>query len=211
MKTRGSILISILIIVALLAGCGTSTPAVTTSTTAAATTAATTAAASEAATTAAATTAATTAAETTATTAAEPLKEVELNYYFPNSPQQDIQTVNDHLNELVKAKINATVKLNLVDWSTYDQKINVVLASGDPCDLLFTATWAANIYQNIAKGSFEPLDDLINQYASAVKTIVPPIFWDVVKVKGKIYAVPDFQQATPAYGVLIRKDIADKY
>lgn len=148
----------------------------------------------------------------TVAASAEPaaeLPEVELAYYFPNSPQKDLLTVNDQVSKLVKAKINATVKLNLVVWDKYSENVNVVLGSGEACDLLWDD--ASTIYQHIAKGMLEPLNGLVDQYAPAVKTIVPEVFWQSVTVKGSIYAVPNFQQATPAYGFIIRKDIADKY
>ncbi|MBZ9685966.1 ABC transporter substrate-binding protein [Clostridium estertheticum] len=144
-------------------------------------------------------------------TKSEALKEVELSYYFPNTPQKNIEAVNVEFNKLVKAKINATVKLNIVDWGTYDQKMNVMMAGGDSYDLCFTATWANNFYQNVAKGAFKDLDKLIDQYAPKTKAVVPDTFWQVAKVKGKTYAVPNFQSATAGFGYTVQKPIADKY
>ena len=154
---------------------------------------------------------ATPAASTETAASAEVLPEVELVYYFVNSPQNDLESVNAEINRQVKGKINATVKMNLIDWGAFDQKMNVVAASGEPCDLVFTATWANNIYQNIAKGTLAPLNDLIDTYAPKTKETVPETFWKVVTVKGQIYAVPNFQQATAGYGILVQKAIADKY
>lgn len=141
----------------------------------------------------------------------EPLKDVELTCIFRGAPSPDLQVVNESLNALVKAKINATIKYDLEAGSAYDQKIDLTLASGEPCDVFFTSTWAGNIYQNIAKGTLAPLNNLLDRYAPNVKTIVPQAFWDTVTIKGIIYAVPNFQTATAGFGFGIRKDIADKY
>ncbi|REE87422.1 putative aldouronate transport system substrate-binding protein [Paenibacillus taihuensis] len=145
--------------------------------------------------------------------ASEPAKldHVDLTYYFVNSPQADIASVEAALNKLVEPKINATIHLKLVDWGAYDEKMKLVNASGEPYDLAFTATWTNNFYQNVANGAFAPIDDLIDKYAPDTKAGVPDMFWKTVKVKGKTYGVPNFQQATAGYGYLIQKTIADKY
>lgn len=139
------------------------------------------------------------------------LPPVELTYYFPNTPQKDLQAVEDELNRLVKPKINATIHLKLIDWNAYDEKMNVIMSSGEPYDLAFTSTWSNNYFQDVAKNAFVPLDDLVTQYAPDLKTIVPDPFWKSVTVKGHVYGIPNFQQATAGYGYEIRKSIADKY
>lgn len=138
-------------------------------------------------------------------------KPVELTWYFPNSPQQDLEFVNEALNEILLEKINATVKLNLVDWGSYEQKINVMMGAGEPFDLVFTATWSNSYFQNAGKGSFLPLNDLIDQYAPKTKASLPEMVWPGVTVKGNIYGVPNYQTMAPGYGVMLRKDFVDKY
>ncbi|SDW47095.1 ABC transporter substrate-binding protein [Paenibacillus sp. CF384] len=139
------------------------------------------------------------------------LEPVDLTYYFVNTPQQDLTTVEAELNKLVQPKINATIHLKLVDWGAYDEKMKLVNASGEPYDLAFTSTWTNNFYQGVSNGVFAPLDDLIAKYAPDTKAGVPDMFWNTVKVKGQTYGVPNFQQATAGYGYLIQKAIADKY
>ncbi|WP_018756836.1 ABC transporter substrate-binding protein [Paenibacillus terrigena] len=139
------------------------------------------------------------------------LTPVELTYYFPNTPQKDLQSVEDELNKLVQPKINATIKLKLIDWGSYDEKMNVIISSGEPYDIAFTSTWTNNFYQGVAKGAFAPLDELIEKYAPDTKSSVPETFWKAVKVKGATYGVPNFQQSTAGYGYLIQKSVADKY
>ncbi|WP_308635200.1 ABC transporter substrate-binding protein [Paenibacillus silvisoli] len=152
------------------------------------------------------------AANTPSNEAEEPkLEHVDLTYYFVNSPQADIATVESELNKLIEPKINATIHLKLVDWGAYDEKMKLVNASGESYDLAFTSTWTNNFYQNVANGTFAPLDELLDQYGSGTKDGVPDMFWKTVKVKGQTYGVPNFQQATAGYGYLIQKTIADKY
>ncbi|MBL4934619.1 ABC transporter substrate-binding protein [Clostridium sp. YIM B02515] len=138
-------------------------------------------------------------------------KEVELSFYFPNTPQKDLQGVQDALNKLVKPKINATIKLNLVDWSAYDQKMSMMVGAGESFDLCFTSAWTNNYFQNAGKGAYKDLTPLIDKYAPKTKALVPDTFWKSVQVNGKTYAVPNFQQNAAGYGYSVQKPIADKY
>ena len=136
------------------------------------------------------------------------LPKVELVYYIINSPQTDLEAVNAKLNELVEKKINATVKLKLIDWGSYEQTLNLAIAGNENWDLAWS--FSNNYFQNVPKGAFADLTDLLDKYLPKTKAGVPQNFWTAVTVKGKAYAVPVFQQATPGYGYIINKAIADK-
>ena len=135
---------------------------------------------------------------------------VELVYYIVGSPQKDIAGVEAALNKVVEPKINATIKIKLIDWGSYDQKMALAISGSENWDLAFTSTWTNNYFQNVAKGSYAELNDLIDKYAPSLKTVVPKTFFTAATVKGKLYAVPNFQQATPGYGYLVQKDVVDK-
>ncbi|WNR42728.1 ABC transporter substrate-binding protein [Paenibacillus roseipurpureus] len=146
----------------------------------------------------------------TAQPTATSLVPVELTYYFPNGPQKDLQSVEDAVNKLIKPKINATVHLKLIDMGAYEEKMKVIMASGEPYDLVWTGAGFNNYFKNVANGAYAPLDDWIANYPD-MKNGIPDMFWNAVKVKGHIYGVPVFQQSTAGYGYLIQKAVADKY
>ena len=140
------------------------------------------------------------------------LPEVKLTWYFPgNFPQPEQDQVFAEVNKVIKAKINATVDFKPFAFGDYDQKMKVVIASGEPYDLAFTSNWINNYAQNVAKGAFLPLDDLLAKYAPQSFASVPKTFWDATKVKGKIYGFVNQQISarTPAVGM--PKALADKY
>ncbi|NOU62506.1 DUF3502 domain-containing protein [Paenibacillus sp. LMG 31461] len=139
------------------------------------------------------------------------LEPVELTWYYPGTVQKDAALIQEEINKITKAKINATVKLSVIDWGAYDQKMNVINATNEPYDLAFTSSWTNNYYQNVAKGSFAPLDELLTKYAPKLKSSMPAQFWDATKVDNKIYGIINQQIFAKAYGVFIRKDLADKY
>lgn len=146
-----------------------------------------------------------------ATQAAPSLPEVELSYIYPGGAQKDLQLIQDELSRLVKAKINATVKLVPVDWGAFDEKIKLANASGEKYDIQFTAPWINNYYQNISKGALTVLDDLLVQNAPGLWASMSPATWDAARVMGKIYGVINKQIHVKGWGAYIRKDLAEKY
>ncbi|MDG0808048.1 ABC transporter substrate-binding protein [Cohnella rhizosphaerae] len=141
----------------------------------------------------------------------EQLPPVELTYYYVGTPQKDLPLVEAEMNKILKKKINATIKLKLIDWGSYDQKMNVMIAAGDEMDLMFTAPWSNNYYQNVEKNALLPLDDLLDKYAPRLKATVPAYVWDATRIRGKIYGAINWQIIAMQYGFDMREDLADKY
>ncbi len=140
-----------------------------------------------------------------------PLPPVEIVYYYPGAPQADLQMVNDAMNEYLQKKINAKIKLVQLDWGAYNEKMNLMFSSQEPCDLVFTAPWINNYFQLVNNESLLALDDLLPKYAPELWKDIKPEFWNAVRVKGKIYAVPNQQIWVKPWGFAARKDLVDKY
>jgi putative aldouronate transport system substrate-binding protein len=138
------------------------------------------------------------------------LKPVELSIYFPGSEQKDKAAVEEELNKLLKDKINATVKINATEWGNWGTKINLMVASGEPFDLMFTAGWD-NFSGNVAKGAFLDLTPLIDKYAQEMKSQMNPLFLSGTKINGKNYAIPVEKEMASEFGVVLNKDLVDKY
>ncbi|MFC5404083.1 ABC transporter substrate-binding protein [Cohnella soli] len=139
---------------------------------------------------------------------------VELTMYIANSPVKDMDRVMEAANKIIKEKINATLKLVVTDWSTYPQKLNLMISSGEPFDIAFTGSWGdLNYFQNASKGAFVDITGLLDKYAPTTKSRVPESVWNGVKVNGKIYGSVNYQVwgMAGARGVQLRKDLVDKY
>ena len=141
-------------------------------------------------------------------------KPVELTFYMTNSPVKDLDRIMEKANEIIKEEINATLTLIPIDWDTYSQKVNLMIASGEPFDLAFSASWGNNNYfQNASKGAFYDLTELLPEIAPVSYNRVPEQYWDGVTVNGNIYGVINYQVwgMSKAFGVQLRKDLVDKY
>lgn len=140
------------------------------------------------------------------------LPEVELVWYYGVSQvSPDQQKIEDAVNQIVKEKINATVKLRPIDFGSYTTKLNTASAAGEKFDLVWTANWAFNYDENVKKGAFIPLDELLEKHAPKTFDAIPSFTWNATKYQGQIYAVPNYQTITSRYGASLRKDLVDKY
>ncbi|MGL1892960.1 MAG: ABC transporter substrate-binding protein [Spirochaetaceae bacterium] len=136
---------------------------------------------------------------------------VELVYYHIGPGEQlDQGLVEDKINSILSEKIGATLKIVHIGWGDYDQKMQVVTASGEPYDLAWTGNWSNSYSGNVDKGAFLPLDDLISKYAPAYADTVPQKFRNVAKIKGKTYGMLNWQMNYMANAWRAPASIMDK-
>jgi putative aldouronate transport system substrate-binding protein len=148
----------------------------------------------------------------TATAAPTALPAYELRYIYAGGIPKDLTVVQDALSTLLKAKINATIKLEVVDWGSYTDKVNLMVSSGEVFDLLFVCPWLSPSYiQLVNNGGLAALDDLLPKYAPDLQAAVPALAWGATKVAGKMYGVPNQQIWVKPFGPSLRKDLYDKY
>lgn len=133
-------------------------------------------------------------------------------YFIGTNAMSDDKKVDTAITEYLKDTLNIKFKQTHFDWGSWDQKMNLLMASGEPIDLLFQASWLGAAYStNISKGYLLPLDELIEKNAKEAKEIIPSILFDDVKSGGKIYGVPTFKEIGSAYGFVFNKKLVDKY
>lgn len=138
-------------------------------------------------------------------------KPVELIWYTIGTPQKDVDTVMAEVSKYTSEKIGATVKMNMLDWGDYDQKMKVMTASGTDMDIMFTASWAFDYVQNARKGAFLEIDGLLTEYGQGIVDALDPAFMEGTKVDGHNYGIPANKEL-PALDVWrFNKSLLDKY
>ncbi|MBX2999127.1 MAG: ABC transporter substrate-binding protein [Caldilineaceae bacterium] len=136
---------------------------------------------------------------------------VTIKYQFPRSPQEDFPVVQDALNEMITSRIGVRLVLEPIDPGVYNDKMQLALASGEECDIIFTAPWTNSYLTNVANGVLYPLDDLLPVHAPGLWASMPPSTWEAARAGGHIYAVINQQIFPKPWGVNVRKDLLEKY
>lgn len=138
-------------------------------------------------------------------------KPVELIWYTIGAPQKDADLVMAEVNKYTKEKINATIKMKMIDFGDYTQKMQVMAASGEPMDIMFTCSWAFDYVQNARKGAFMPLDDLLQNQGKDIVATLDPAFLEGSKVDGHNYGVPANKELPAQEVWRFNKELVDKY
>ncbi|SMF88257.1 carbohydrate ABC transporter substrate-binding protein, CUT1 family [Paenibacillus uliginis N3/975] len=138
-------------------------------------------------------------------------KPVELIWYTIGQPQKDLDKVEAEINKYTAEKIGVTVDMKQIDFGDYTQKMQVMAASGEPMDILFTSSWAFDYVQNARKGAFMELDELIENHGQGIKEALDPAFLEGSKVDGHNYAIPANKELPAQEVWRFNKNLVEKH
>lgn len=128
-----------------------------------------------------------------------------------NKQETDTDLVMKKVDEYLKDKLNVSIDLQVFGWGDpYEQKVNTMLAAGEPFDICFTANWAANYYTNAGSGYFLELNKYLKKYP-AIEQILGKDFLNGPAIDGKNYAVPTNKEKVHNWGYLLKQDLVKKY
>lgn len=135
----------------------------------------------------------------------------EIVWYHMNAPQKDTELVLEEVNKYLKKKINATLKLELIDFNNYDNEITSAISSGRKFDICFTSAWINSYNRNVLKGSYIEMDSLLERYGRGTLRCLPKVLLDGAKVNGKVYAIPSIKELSQQYCITLNKKYLEKY
>ncbi len=129
-----------------------------------------------------------------------------LTVYTVGTEMRDSALVLGKINEILQERLGVTLEMQYATQETYD----LVLSSGEDCDIMLSADWL-NYWQIAQRGGFaEITDEDLQQYA--------PFVWennqnviDFAKYDGKRYAIPKNYTYAPDRCFAARGDLMAKY
>lgn len=136
---------------------------------------------------------------------------VELVWYQVGDAQKDEPDVIKKVNEYTEEKIGVKIKVNNVAWGDYNQKMQVVINTGDEWDMCFTCSWSNDYLQNANKGAFLELDEYLEKEGKEMHDLVDPRFWEAAKIGGVTYGVPHEKEIGSCPMWVFTKEYVDKY
>jgi putative aldouronate transport system substrate-binding protein len=133
-----------------------------------------------------------------------------LQYHFVAGNAKDAAEVEAAVNAILEPKIGAKLKFNTYGFSDANQKIMLMLQSGEPCDLVAVSGFVPYI-PAVGTGSLLALDDLLPQHAPNLWARMQPEWWNAARVDGKIYNALNYNGWTGYAGFWARSDLIEKY
>ncbi len=137
--------------------------------------------------------------------------DTKLTWYMPgvktDSSYDDVfKAVDDKLSE----KYGLGLDIRLIDSKNFSQKMQMMNASREKYDLVFTSNWSNNFYTNVDNGALADLTDVLKENAPNVYKSLSKSEKDAVTVNGKMYAVPNWQVQARAAGFCFPKEMVEK-
>ena len=91
-------------------------------------------------------------------------------------------------NEIIEKEIGVHLNLIMIDGSQYQEKMNLMINTGDAWDLCFTANWF-DFYNHAGKGAYADLTELLPTLAPETYSRIPEGLWQAVKGKSTLEAL----------------------
>ena len=139
-------------------------------------------------------------------------KSVTVSMYLVGTPAKDYDQVIAAVNAKAKKDLNCTVAITWIGMGDFATKYPLVLASGEPIDLIYAANWLSYSMQ-AAKGAFMPIETLAPKYAPKSYGAQSAVDKKACTVNGHLYALvsPYSDYNYHAMGYILRGDLMKKY
>lgn len=148
--------------------------------------------------------------ETAETESSSALEPVQLTWYIGWAQNTtDAEAVSAAVTDYLKDSLNVEVKL--VFPGDYESQTQMALAAGEDIDICWTGNWGFDYLTNVAKEAFYPLDELLAEYGQGIVETLPEFGLDACKVNGVTYAIPNYQTWVDYNALYITEDVVEKY
>lgn len=133
---------------------------------------------------------------------------VTLKWLVPSDAQDGLSEVMSAANEISREKIGVEVDMVFIDNAAYQQKVNLMMTSGEQFDLVWTGFM--NEYQKVAQdGGLKDVTEIVEKVK--MNEVVPQYFIDSAKIDGRIYGIPNQQVICNPYALMVFTDLLEKY
>lgn len=99
----------------------------------------------------------------------------------------------DAMNEYTAEKIGVKVDIKVASWGEWDTKINTIVNTGEPFDIMFTNS--GKYSKQVAMGAFADITDLVQSETPELYKFIPEKVWEGTKIGGKYYSVPTYKDS----------------
>jgi len=143
--------------------------------------------------------------------AEDPNEQVTLKWIIGGPGKlEDSDKVWAMFNEELQAYIpNTEVEFTVIPHADYAEKWRLMSAAQEPMDIAWVS-WALNFVDEVSKGSFMDITDLIAEYGQEMKSELPEWLLDLTTIDGRIYAIPNYQMMASPIGFSVDTEHVEK-
>ncbi len=149
----------------------------------------------------------------TAADTEKPQETVKLLYAIPGDAPKELERGLKAVNEKLAADgVGVEIDLKYYAWDVWDQKLNIMLSTGEEFDMFHVMNDRVSLANYASRGALADLTPYIEQYGAAIKAANPELAMKSGQVGGKQYGIPAFWvESALSHEATIRTDILKKY
>lgn len=135
-----------------------------------------------------------------------------VRYAVPGSVPDDQDIIVDAINEQMAASgVGVELQIENIAWDVWDSKTNVMLAGGEPLELIHMMEDIRSFQSYQSEGVLLAITDVLQEHGPNIREIVPEAAWEAVTLDGDIYTVPAIwaDHANGKYMITLRTDILE--
>ncbi|MCL2352874.1 MAG: ABC transporter substrate-binding protein [Firmicutes bacterium] len=133
-----------------------------------------------------------------------------LTWFMPGNPESDIDSVNAAASAISAAKIGANIQMNIIDWGSYHDQIQMKMASSANFDLCFIG-FAYPYQEAVDIGGLLEIGSMLPKDAPDLLKEIPDYCIKAVTTDKGVFAIPNVQILAFGGGYYLRGDLAQKY
>ncbi|WP_342421248.1 extracellular solute-binding protein [Paenibacillus sp. FSL E2-0178] len=111
---------------------------------------------------------------------------------------------------MLQEKTGYKVSYDMLPQDKWGEKLNLIMSSGEPYDVITTYNDMALYSDYAQKGALVDLTPLIDEYGPNIKKAISQESMDALKIDGKLYAIPVVVTYKVNSSILIRTDWLEK-
>lgn len=134
-------------------------------------------------------------------------KPYEIVWYNLGDNTKDKDLVNSKISEYTTEKIGATLKMIHFAPADYEEKMKMLLASGEVFDICY----GRNFSVNAESEAYLAIDELLKTNGQGILEVIPESAWSAVTYNGKIYGVPTLKDWATQYVIGCSTQLTEKY
>lgn len=134
-----------------------------------------------------------------------------LRYIVPGTQPTDYQTGINAVNEKLAADgVDVEVSVTHIPWDAYEQKLNLMLSSGEAFEMLHVMQDVKNIGWLASRGALTPVEDYIDEYPE-LRDRFDEVAWAASTFNGQRFAIPaHWRSWEQPQQLAVRQDIMEK-
>ncbi|MGN1025883.1 MAG: ABC transporter substrate-binding protein [Faecousia sp.] len=99
-----------------------------------------------------------------------------------------------NMDSYLEEKIGVHLDIEVVGWGDWDTRRNMIVSTNEPYDIMFTN--GGTFYSDVNIGAFADISGMVETVAPDLYNFIPADYWDACRVNGGLYAVPTYKDSS---------------